>query len=68
MTVDKAIDEYMSISEKVFSKPSRIGWKGNIQGRFSSGSLEEAIKALLLRNNLDEDTLLKAQDDALCKV
>ena len=69
MTVDDCIDAYVSLSDRLSQKQRhRMTIKGNVQGRFDSDELERAIKAIVVRQGLEADTLLKDSPDAKCKV
>jgi len=69
MTVDECIDAYVSLSDRIFQKRRhRVTIKGRIQGRFDSDELERAIKEIVQRRGLEEDTLLQDSPDAKCKV
>ena len=60
MTVTECMDEYKSLSTKIFTKcRHRFTWRGQIQGRFDHNTLEEGIRDLLRRRGLTEDELLK---------
>jgi hypothetical protein len=69
MSVDECIDAYLSLSDRVFQKKRhRVTTKGSIQGRFDSEELERAMKEIVTRQGLQEDTLLKDASDDACKV
>jgi len=69
MSVDECIDAYLSLSDRVFQKKRhRVTTKGSIQGRFDSEELERAVKEVVTRQGLQEDTLLKDASDDACKV
>lgn len=69
MTVDDCIDAYVSLSNRVFQKRRhRVTITGNVQGRFDSDELKQAIKEVVVRHGLEEDALLKDSPDAKCKV
>ncbi|KAI9733092.1 MAG: hypothetical protein M1834_003639 [Cirrosporium novae-zelandiae] len=59
MDIDECIKAYTSLSDMTF--------KGNIQGRFHSKELVQAVKGILREKNLSEDALLK-DPDGTCKV
>jgi patatin-like phospholipase/acyl hydrolase len=60
MAIDECIDEYRSLSDRVFTHcKHRMTWRGNLQGRFDHDALVQATKDLLRRKNMDEDALLK---------
>ena len=75
MTVDDCIDAYSSLSDRVFQKKNRrLGFgsllrpKIQVQGRFDSDELKNAIKEIMVKQGLHEDELLKDAPDAKCKV
>jgi hypothetical protein len=69
MTVDECIDAYVSLSDRIFQKQRhRVTIKRRVQGRFDSDELERAIKEIVVRQGLAEDTLLKDTPDGKCKV
>ncbi|KAK7428979.1 hypothetical protein QQZ08_004491 [Neonectria magnoliae] len=60
MTVDECITAYTSLSDKVFEKKShRVNANGQLQGRFDTVALEQAVKQILVDNGHREDALLK---------
>ncbi|KAH8726747.1 acyl transferase/acyl hydrolase/lysophospholipase [Phaeosphaeriaceae sp. PMI808] len=69
MSVADCIDAYLSLSDCVFRKIGhRITIKGKIQGRFDSKKLEQAIREVIKKQGLHEDTLLQDAPNAPCKV
>ncbi|KAI1206773.1 acyl transferase/acyl hydrolase/lysophospholipase [Annulohypoxylon truncatum] len=69
MTVGDCITAYTQLSSDVFKKRRhRVNRRGNIQGRFDSRELEKAVKKILAQQGFGEDTLLKDEADAPCKV
>ena len=69
MSVDESIDAYLSLSDRIFQKKRhRVTVKGNIQGRFDSEELARAVKDVIKKQGLQEDTLLKDAPEAACKV
>ena len=69
MTVNKYIDAYVSLSDKIFQKQRHyVTIKGWVQGRFDSDELERAIIEIVVRQGLAEDALLKDTPDGKCKV
>ena len=69
MTADECIDAYILLSDRIFQKQRhRVTIKGRVQGRFDSDELERAIRDIVVRQGLAEDTLLKDALDAKCKV
>ncbi|KAH6985445.1 hypothetical protein EDB80DRAFT_732628, partial [Ilyonectria destructans] len=69
MTVDECITAYTSLSDKVFEKKSyRVKINGQLQGRFDTVALEQAVKQILVDNGHGEDTLLKDPPKTACNV
>jgi predicted acylesterase/phospholipase RssA len=69
MTVDDCIHAYTTLSARVFQKKRhRLTFKGNVQGRFDSDELEQAIKDIVQDQKLPRDALLKDSPTAKCKV
>ncbi|KAH8689905.1 acyl transferase/acyl hydrolase/lysophospholipase [Talaromyces proteolyticus] len=69
MSIDECIDAYLKLSDRIFQKKRhRLTIKGKIQGRFDSEELERAVKEIITTQGLQEDTLLKDEPDAACKV
>jgi hypothetical protein len=70
MDIDACIAAYTEMADKIFRKKHhRVNARnGQIQGRFDTVELEQAIKLIIKNQGLDEDTLLKDQPDAPCKV
>ncbi|KAL6406244.1 tetratricopeptide repeat domain protein [Ilyonectria robusta] len=69
MTVDECITAYTSLSDKVFEKKShRVKINGQLQGRFDTVALEQAVKQILVDNGHGEDALLKDPSKTACKV
>ncbi|CZR43873.1 uncharacterized protein FPRO_13681 [Fusarium proliferatum ET1] len=69
MTVDECIAAYSSLSNKVFEKKShRVKINGQLQGRFDSAALEQAVKQTLADSGHSKDALLKDCSDDACKV
>jgi hypothetical protein len=69
MTVDECIDAYQALSNKVFVKQRQaITLTGQVQGRFDSAALEQAIKDIVVQRGLDPKTLLQDSPNAKCKV
>jgi hypothetical protein len=69
MTLDECIDAYISLSDEVFQKKRhRVTVKGNIQGRFDSEKLANAVKRVIREQGLQENTLLKDEKETSCKV
>ena len=69
MSIDDSIDAYLSLSDRIFQKKRhRVTVKGNVQGRFDSEELTRAVKEVIKKQGLQEDTLLKDAPGAACKV
>jgi hypothetical protein len=69
MTIEECIDAYLSLSDWIFQKKAhRVNIQGKIQGRFDSRKLEEAVKEVVRKRKLPEDTLLKSTGDGPCHV
>ena len=71
MDIQSCIKAYTTMSSAVFSKIShRVNLKGHIQARFDTAALERAIKDIVKEQGLDEDALLKDEDESAphCKV
>lgn len=69
MSIDESIDAYLSLSDRIFQKKRhRVTVKGNIQGRFDSEELTRAVKEVIKKQGLQEDTLLKDAPETACKV
>jgi hypothetical protein len=69
MTIEDCIEAYMSLANEVFEQQRhRVTIRGDIQGRFDTAALERAVKRIVVRQGLAEDTLLKDHPDADCKV
>jgi hypothetical protein len=72
MSVDECITEYLTLSAGIFTRihHSSVNWKGEVQGRFDHTALrlENGIKDLLRRRNLDENALFKeAPNEQKCR-
>jgi hypothetical protein len=60
---------YLALSKRVFRKTRhRVTVKGKVQGRFDSEELAQAVKAVVKKQGLTEDALLKDAPEAGCKV
>jgi hypothetical protein len=69
MSIDDSIDAYLSLSDRIFQKKRHlVAVRGNIQGRFDSEELAQAVKEVIKQQGLREDTLLKDAPEATCKV
>jgi hypothetical protein len=70
MSVDDCIDEYKSLSSRVFTKVHHFGvnYRGETQGKFDDEALKEGIRSLLERRVMDRDELFKEAPEAYgCK-
>ena len=69
MSIDECIDAYITLSDRIFQKKRhRVTVKGNIQGRFDSEELAQAVKEIITKRGLPVDALLKDSPEAICKV
>ncbi|EPE35167.1 FabD/lysophospholipase-like protein [Glarea lozoyensis ATCC 20868] len=69
MSVKECIDAYLLLSSRIFQKKGhRVTLKGNIQGRFDSEELAQAVKDVLVDRGVNKDALLKDRSDSACKV
>jgi hypothetical protein len=69
MTIDDCINAYLSLSDRVFQKKRhRVSVKGQIQGRFDSEDLTQAVKEVITRQGLPENVLLRDTSETTCKV
>jgi hypothetical protein len=69
MSVADCIAAYLSLSDRVFRKTRhRVTIKGQVQGRFDSEELAQAVKEVVKQQGLPEDALLKDAPEAKCKV
>lgn len=69
MSIDDCIETYADLFDRVFRKKRhRIGLRGNLQGRFDTQELEQAIKDAIVKCGLPEDELFKDLPGAPCKV
>jgi predicted acylesterase/phospholipase RssA len=61
MTVEQCIDAYTSLMPAVFQKSKhRVSMtSGKLQGRFSAIGLEDQVKGILDKLNIDKDELLR---------
>ena len=67
--IDECISNYTHLSTKVFQKQRRrVKINGKIQGRFDTAELERSVKEIIGQKGLQKDALLKAPDNARCKV
>lgn len=68
MSIDECIDAYLLLSDRIFQKKRhRVTIGGNIQGRFDSEELAQAMKEVVTARELQEDALLKDISDNACK-
>jgi hypothetical protein len=69
MTIDECINAYLSLSDRVFQKKRhRVSVKGQIQGRFDSEELAQAVKEVIAKQGLPQDALLKDASETACNV
>lgn len=69
MSIDECIDAYLALSDRIFQKKRHhVTIKGNIQGRFDSEELAQAVKEVVTRKELQGNALLKDASDDACKV
>jgi hypothetical protein len=69
MSIDECIDAYLSLSDRIFQKKKhRITITGDIQGRFDSEELAQAIREVVTGQGLQEDALLKDVSSDACKM
>ncbi|KAH6981463.1 hypothetical protein EDB80DRAFT_899547 [Ilyonectria destructans] len=69
MTIDECITAYTSLSNKVFEKKShRVKINGQLQGRFDTMALGQAVKQILVDNGHGEDELLQDPSKTACKI
>jgi hypothetical protein len=69
MTIEDCISAYTDMSDRIFQKQRRrVKISGRVQGRFDTQELERAIKEIVTRSGLPEQSLLMAPDNAQCKV
>jgi hypothetical protein len=76
MDINSCIKAYSTMMDKVFTKvnhrakpfsalnPAR--WE--VQGRFDTDALEQAIKSIIVESGEDEEALLRAHNDPGCKM
>jgi hypothetical protein len=69
MDVNSCIESYLRMCETIFSdkKTWPVNLRGNIQARFKTASLEQAIKNVITDQGLSEAELLKKPNNP-CKV
>lgn len=68
MTAKEAIDAYLKLSPKIFTKKrSRLGWNLAFQAQYDGDALKAGVKEMLLDRGLDEDALLKDDSDSQCR-
>jgi len=69
MSINECIDAYLFLLDRIFQKKRHCATiKGNIQGRFDSEELVQAVKEVVAAQKLQEDALLKDTLDNVCKV
>jgi len=69
MSIEECIDAYLLLSDRIFQKKKhRVTVKGDIQGRFDSEELAQAVKEVVIVQDLQENALLKDVSDNACKV
>jgi hypothetical protein len=69
MTVDDCINAYVLLSDRIFQKIRySLTIRGHVQGRFDSKELERVLKEIIVRQGLEEDTLLRDSPNTKCKV
>jgi hypothetical protein len=70
MTVKECIDAYTVLSDTIFQK-KRHRFKissRQLQGRFDTAGLEQAIQGMIVRKGLNKDEQLKCTVESACKV
>lgn len=69
MSIKDCIGAYTRLSETVFKKKHhRLTGKANLQGSFDTPALERAIKDIVTGSGLQENALLRDDDESACKV
>ena len=69
MDVDDCIEAYVRLADRVFKKTGPpLDLCCQVQSRFNTKALEQEIKGLVRRQTGTENSLLKNEDDASCKV
>jgi len=69
MSISDSIDAYLSLSDRIFQKKRhRVTVKGDIQGRFDSEELAQAVREVITARGVPEDALLKDVSQNACKV
>jgi hypothetical protein len=69
MSIDECIDAYLQLSDRIYQKKrDRVPTNSKYQDRFDSDELERAVKEIITKQNLSENTLLKDKANASCKV
>jgi hypothetical protein len=69
MSVADYIAAYLSLSDRAFCTTRHpVTIKGQVQGRFDSEGLAEALKEVVKQQSLPEDALLNDAPEARCKV
>ena len=68
LPVDEAIDAYIALAPKIFTKVHhRVTLKGQLQGRFDHAAIEEGVRDLLDEKGYKREDLLKDSSDDGCK-
>ncbi|KAG4428205.1 hypothetical protein IFR05_016312 [Cadophora sp. M221] len=68
MPVDEAIEAYIALAPKIFTKMHhRVTLKGQVQGRFDHAAIEEGVRELLDEKGYNRDELLKDSSGLGCK-
>lgn len=68
LSVDECIEEYKTLSDKVFTKlHHRATVNGKIRGRFDHEALVAGVQKLLERKGFSRDELLKDDSENGCK-
>ena len=56
------------LARYLLKKHHRLGWKGNVQGRFDQEALERVIQGVITASGHSEEALLKDENPNACKV
>jgi predicted acylesterase/phospholipase RssA len=68
MPVDEAIEAYLDLSPKIFTKVHhRVTLKGQLQGRFDHTALETGVRELMDEKGFPAEDLLRNSSDEGCK-
>lgn len=69
MDIDECINAYMELSNRIFTKKRPLlNARLKIQGKFDTKALEEGIKKIVRDKTGSEDTLLRDDPNAPCKM